>query len=1409
MIFGALRITFHQLISLFCNSAYRYLIQLNAPRWSMLLAFIIFATNTTLAKKNKVAFQHFTVNEGLSQNSVLSITEDRQGFMWFGTRTGGLNRYDGYTFKVYKQQENDSSSISGNEIIALKEDHEGFLWVGTRGDGLCKYNPYTDKFTSYYQITGDSGSFISNTVANIYLHDNAQMWFGTNHGLCYYNPENDSFERVKNKSLANSKITAISKSSKPNFVWVGTTKQIFYYNLSKHQILANFPDTLSSDNFFIKSEISSILEDKDGNVWIGTKQDGLHKLLSYKEGSFVTYSHDPNNNTTLTSNTIRTLHQDKEGNIWVGTKVALEKLTPEQQQSEHPEFIHYTEDGNKHNLSQNSIFSFFEDSNNNYWIGTYSGGVNYLFAHENKFNHYYHNQKIETSINEDVISSFASNGSEIWIGTEGGGINVFNPQTEQSIPYNSKKFINLQSDHIKSLYIDKKGFIWIGTFKGLHVYDPYQKEIRFIVEGNIYSIEEGTENELWAGTTKGLIRINKDNFSIKKYKFTKENSYSISDNNIRKIYKDREQNIWIATKKGINVYNSEKDEFIRYSHEKGDTLSLSHSSVTTICEDTLGNIWVGTLNGLNKFNKQTKTFTHYNEGHGIPGNVISNLIRDDDGFLWVTTIIGLAKLNPYFLNDTAQTGNLVLRVYDTSDGLYQGEFRQNASYKDSLGNIYLGGTGGFSVFDPTNLDENKSIPKVAFTQLKLFNKPVVIGAKNSPLQQRMSYTKEIVLNHKQSIFSIEFAALNYNHSAKNAYAYQLEGVDEHWVHIGNNRSVTYTNLPYGNYTFRVKASNNDNTWNQEGASLHLVILPPWWHTWTFRISLSFLIILLIYLSFITYHKRAEMHRKKLEQEVQLRTNDLSQSKCQLEKSHHEILQQKEDLLRLTDLLANTNSDLKKNKEELEKHKKNLEKTVKIRTSELELQKHKAENASKAKSEFLANMSHEIRTPMNAIIGFSNILYNKITKQELKPYIKAIQTSGKTLLDLLNGILDLSKIEANKLQLQYDFWDINELIKEIQNVFELEATEKGILLSFETSIKPFTFIKIDELRLRQVIINLLSNAIKFTNHGFVSLSFGLEKINNQTSTLTIKVKDSGIGIDKDRINDIFNDFTQADGSTTRRYGGTGLGLSIAQRIIKLFNGQINVESEPEQGSTFTITIPDMEYRHEEIEYSDNRNNKPEEIKYKPATILVIDDDKSNHELIRTYLNAYNFNLYFSENEKNAIEMVGLIKPDIIFMDIHLSWSNDYKTTEILLTKNNTKVIACSALSFDSQMDKILKSGFDGYISKPFVELEFTEELFKHLKNKEINYQHIDISDINLAMDIENIKKAKGKLYPILNSSKPKNKQYLLQLSEQMIIQGQTLNNLWLIQNGEKLKHAIHSFDIKTRIQIEKKLEKLLE
>ncbi len=375
MIYGAVRTTFHQLTSLFFNSGLRYLALLNIPIWSMVLGFFILISNTTLAKNNKVAFQHFTVNEGLSQNSVLSITEDRQGFMWFGTRTGGLNRYDGYTFKTYKRQESDSSSISGNEIISLKEDHEGFLWVGTRGDGVCKYNPYTDKFTSYYQIPGDSTSFISNTVANIYQHNHAQMWFGTNHGLCYYSPNDDSFVRVKNKFLANTKITAIAESSKPDFVWVGTTKEIFYYNLSNNQAIAKFPNKSASDKFFIKSEISSILEDKDGNVWIGTKQDGLHKLLSYKDGNFATYTHDQNNNTGLTSNTIRTLHQDEEGNIWIGTKVALEKLTPEQQSADHPEFIHYTEDGNKHNLSQNSIFSFFEDTNNNYWIGTYSGGV--------------------------------------------------------------------------------------------------------------------------------------------------------------------------------------------------------------------------------------------------------------------------------------------------------------------------------------------------------------------------------------------------------------------------------------------------------------------------------------------------------------------------------------------------------------------------------------------------------------------------------------------------------------------------------------------------------------------------------------------------------------------------------------------------------------------------------------------------------------------------------------------------------------------------------------------------------------------------------------------------------------------------------------------------------------------------
>ncbi len=883
---------------------------------------------SVIAQENNNFFKHLTVENGLSQNSVFSITEDKHGFIWIGTRTGGLNRFDGYSFKVYKKNEDDSLSISGNEVISLLEDDEGYLWAGTKEDGLNRYNPYTDNFTRYYFNPNDSQSINSNTVSCIYKNKDGIVYFGTNEGLCYYNRDTESFVRVTNTPIGHNQITVISPSANPEHVWIGIKKGIYYYHLQSNQVKAFFSNETKEPDGLLESDISSILEDNNGNIWVGTKNKGLSKMLSFKEGRFRHYHHNATNHSGLTSDVIRTLHQDSKGIIWIGTKIALEALTPDQQDKESPQFVHYTEEAiHGQGLSQNSIFSFFEDSQHNKWIGTYSGGVNFLSSELNKFKHFQHNIYTTNSLSENVVSSFTCNKRGLWIGTEGGGLNVYKPQTKKFTSFLSNP---IPQTHIKSLFIDKNNQLWVGTYNGLLLFDFEKNEFKKVLDGNIYTIEEGIAHELWVGTFQGLFLVDKSTLHYKKYHHIDTNNTSISNNNIYKIYKDSGNDIWIATKHGLNLYNRQEDNFIQFYHQNNNKTSLSHSKITCITEDTLKNLWIGTIDGLNRFDKQTNSFTHYNEKNGIPGNSISNLMVDDKGFLWVSTILGLTKINPYQLSNLAANDTICLRKYDQHDGLLQGEFRQNSSFKDSLGNIYLGGVNGYSVFHPQKMENNTLIPAVIITDFKLFNKSVPIGTARSPLQQSITQTKKIILNHHQSILSFTFSALNYTSPEKNKYAYKLEGYDKNWVSIGNKREVTYTNLPSGTYCFRVKASNNDNIWNHQGTSIELIIQPPWWKTGTFLFFLSLVIfssMISIYLFKISTLKKQKI---LLAMTVRERTKQLQQVNISLTESNKQILAQKEAIL-------GKNKELESQNEKIQKAYRNIETISKI-GNELQLNK---------------------------------------------------------------------------------------------------------------------------------------------------------------------------------------------------------------------------------------------------------------------------------------------------------------------------------------------------------------------------------------------------------------------------------------------------------------------------------------
>jgi PAS domain S-box-containing protein len=865
----------------------------------MLCQILSFRQNMVFSQTDRSKIEHISVNEGLSQSTVFCILQDSQGFMWFGTRTGGLNKYDGYSFTHYKKDPNAKYSIGGNELLSLYEDSKGIIWVGTRSEGLSKFDSQTERFYNYYFDEDDSNSISDNTINATCEDSRGRIWVGTNIGLCVYNSEKNNFTRFNNSLTddAFGHILSIKNIGEDLILLASKSSGIFLFNTESGKIIKDFTHDSENSSSISDNYVTAILYDSKGRVWAGTRENGISRLNNLKSNEFTNFVNDINNKESLTDNIIRTLHEDKNHNIWIGTKEGLDLLSPEQQEKDNPVFIHFKNDvQNENSLNQNSIYSFCEDSAGNFWIGTWSGGINYLISENQKFEHFKHKNNNINSLSFDAVSSFAITDQGIWVGTEGGGLNLFNRNLNKFTHY--RQDINdtnsLRSDHVKSLFVDKDGDLWVGTFNGLHLFDKGKGQFKHFLDGaSIYSIEAGINDEIWIGSSKELYKLNKNTNKITTYRNSTVEESSISNNSINIVYKDKNNDLWIGTKRGLNYYNRADDNFTRYIYSRIDIKSISNDFVTSINEDYYGNLWIGTIDGLNRFDTATKSFVLYGEKDGLPDNVIYNILGDNRGNLWFTTNRGLTKLNSNLSAENTVTSNnkkgLTIRNYDIGDGLQGNEFIMNSSYKSVDGEFFLGGTNGFNIFHPEQIKDNKQIPKVVISDFKLFNKSVEIGAKNSPLKKHISQTDRLKLNYKQSVFTFEFVALNFISPEKNQYAYKMEGFDDEWILAGNNRQASYTNLPAGDYIFKVKASNNDGIWNEEGTSIKLKVRPPWWKTIIFYLMVLALVSGAVYYFIKAREQQIKNDKKKLEEELKEGKQELEQQQSKVKQHEEEIL----------------------------------------------------------------------------------------------------------------------------------------------------------------------------------------------------------------------------------------------------------------------------------------------------------------------------------------------------------------------------------------------------------------------------------------------------------------------------------------------------------------------------------------
>ncbi|HEY9606736.1 MAG TPA: two-component regulator propeller domain-containing protein [Allocoleopsis sp.] len=1127
--------------------------------------------------------------------------------------------------------------------------------------------------------------------------------------------------------------------------------------------------------------MSVISEDEFGNLWLATSSwygnsygMGLDKFTP-KTGEFSHYTNEPANPKSLSENIVSYILIDNYGILWIGTGFSgINKFDTKPNR-----FIHYKhENTNKNSLADNHIGSIYEDKKGAIWIGTFNGGLDRFERGSQKFVHYKHESNNSNSLSSNNIwSIYEDSYGLLWVGTFDGGLNQLNNKTGSFIHYtkNSDNPYSLNDNAIVSILEDHLGNLWIGTFSG------------------------------------GLNKFNRKTRQFIHYKNDPNNTKSLSDNNVFSIYEDKKGNLWLGTwSGGLNKFNRDTGEFTRYTHNSNNPNSLSYDRVLALYEYPVGTLWIGTFGGgLDKFDIATETFTHYTVADGLPNNSVVGILSDDEGNLWLSTGKGLSKFNP-------KTEKF--RNYDVSDGLQGNEFDGiKAHFRSKTGEMFFGGLNGFNAFYPDRVKDNPHIPPIVLTDFKKLNKSI-------KLDRAISETKEIKLSYKDKFIGFEFAALDYTNPQKNQYAYKLEGFDKDWIHAGNQRTATYTNLDGGTYIFRVKGSNNDGIWNETGTSIAIIISPPPWKTW-WAYTLYVLALIVAVLGYIRWRTHTQERENAILRASERKLNQIleaipigvsvinrrgklvyaNQTALQLHnldtpaeglsdrlsETYRAYIagtdrlypQENLPLVRALQGEKTTIDDIEIRRPDktipLEvwgtpiydergnaiyavsafqdiTQRKQAERDRLRFTQELEVKNEALQRLDKLKDEFLANTSHELRTPLNGIIGIAESMIDgaagPLSDRQIAN-LATIVSSGKRLSSLVNDLLDFSKLKNSDIELQrkpIDFRQIAEVVLTL-----CQPLVKGKPLELKNEVSPnLPAVDGDEDRLQQIMYNLVGNAIKFSESGSVIVSAkplqdadgSVERPedNPQPATpanpippyLEITVADTGIGISAEKFEDIFKSFEQVDTSLSRSYGGTGLGLSITKQLVELHGGTIRVESELDRGSRFRFTLPTSPEPPEpilELSPAISRirdNGSPQPLALLPPaatngqlTILVVDDEPINLQVVANHLSLQNYAIVQATNGLEALELIkNGLRPDLILLDIMMPKMSGYEACQKIRQQfpaSEMPVVMLTAKNQVSDLVAGLEAGANDYLTKPVLKNELLARIKTHIKLSKIN------------------------------------------------------------------------------------------
>lgn len=1254
-----------------------------------------------------INFQRLSPEDGLSQAVVQAIVQDRRGFMWFGTQDG-LNRFDGYSFEVFKPEAYDSTTLPSGHITGIHEDRDGTFWIATLG-GLGRMEPSTGRVRRYVNIPGDppnsSGRFWAvhrDRAGNVWVgtfnaglirldprtgratrfrhdagksnnlsHDrifaifedgSGHLWIGTNNGVSRLDPDTGVFIRyfyedgrsaVAEPRLGDNAFTSIlSDSNNPNVLWFGSARGLIRLDVARGGHTVHIPDRLGMSPFLIRCLIRDPID--PSVLWLGTIGNSLYRFDTRTE-SFEVHS--------SIGNDVESLYADRTGWIWVGVDGGVSRFHPELSRV----FRHVRVDSNDANsLSEARIAAIAEDEKGALWIGTMT-----QYAHAGVLN------RIDRKTG--ILTRFRNK------------------------PNDSK---SLSAGAVTAIVVDREGALWTGAggtlnrmdlnrpglFTRFH-HDPENPESRRTGGIRINVLHAGHSDVLWIGTSTGLARMDlKHPGHYAHICGVPARSDCPIDGRVFSIIEDHAGAVWVGSFTGVLAKLDQDGKLVRlYQHHARNPNSLASPEVNALHERARepGIIWIASPAGLSRLDTQTDTFTHFAEKAGLANDHIHGILEDDDGRLWVSTNGGLARFDP-------ETNSF--KNFDENDGLIQMDYNQGPFLKSRNGELLFGGLAGIDRFFPAELRTNTIRPQIVFTDVLLDHRSVPVEER-SPLSTPLLEAENLRIPPGHKSLTFEFAALHYQNPARNQYAFRLKGFDEDWVQAGTRRSATYTNLAPGDYTLLVKGSNADGVWNEEGISMGVTILSPWWRTmWAYA---AYGLILLMSIVLSARAQRLRLIRTERAQAA-VREAELRAEALEADNRRKEL-----ELDKARELEA-MNARLRVHEEELEKQN--------ARLAELD----------KLKSRFFANISHEIRTPLTLILGPLAEALEGADSERLLRHVPFMHRSATRLLDLIGQLLDLASLDAGGMQLCARRTDLVRFLREMVFAFGARAEQSQLRLLFDTREEEL-YAYVDRDKLEKIVANLLLNAIKFTDAGGkVRLELGRLGVGSE-GVAELKVEDTGIGIPEEELSRIFNRFQQVDGSSTRIHQGVGLGLALAKELVTLHQGAIHVASKRGFGSTFTIRLPlgsahltpaelggdgeddgpaswlvNLPDLVQDLEEAPERIDADIDGEHARALVLVVEDNDD----MRTYLKSLlcvDYRILEARDGVAALEIARRVKPDLILSDLMMPGMDGYGLCQALKADEavgHVPVVLLTARADDESRLEGLGHGADDYLQKPF-------------------------------------------------------------------------------------------------------------